>query len=106
MQQGSAAVLAHEALEQVVREDWGRLLGTLIRRHGRPDLAEDRLAEAVASAVDQWVEDGGAEQSGRVARLRRASASAGFAPSGSDCRRQGASGGITRGASAGTRPPR
>lgn len=58
MPQGFAAVLAHEALEQVVREDWGRLLGALIRRHGRPDLAEDCLAEAVASAVDQWVRMG------------------------------------------------
>lgn len=58
MPQGSAAVLAHEALEQVVREDWGCLLGALIRRHGRPDLAEDCLAEAVASAIDQWVRMG------------------------------------------------
>ena len=58
MPPGSAPVLAHEALEQVVREDWGRLLGALIRRHGRPDLAEDCLAEAVASAVDQWARTG------------------------------------------------
>ena len=43
-----------EVLAQVCREDWGRLLGHLIRRHGRPDLAEDALAEAIASAYGQW----------------------------------------------------
>ena len=43
-----------EVLAQVCREDWGRLLGPLIRRHGRPDLAEDALAEAIASAYGQW----------------------------------------------------
>ncbi|MCA0292418.1 MAG: RNA polymerase subunit sigma-24 [Actinobacteria bacterium] len=48
----------HPVLAQVVREDWGRLLGLLIRRHGRPDLAEDALAEALASAAEQWPRDG------------------------------------------------
>lgn len=45
---------AHRILARVAREDWGRLLGRLIRRHGRPDLAEDALAEALASAAEQW----------------------------------------------------
>ncbi len=49
---------AHLVLADVYRADWGRLLGGLIRRHGRPDLAEDALAEAFASASASWPADG------------------------------------------------
>jgi RNA polymerase sigma-70 factor (ECF subfamily) len=38
-------------LGRVHREQWGRLLGRLIRTSGRPDLAEDALAEAFAQAA-------------------------------------------------------
>ena len=45
-----------DVLGQALRDDWGRLLGRLIRGSGRPDLAEDALAEAFAQAAEQWVE--------------------------------------------------
>ncbi|MDO5696938.1 MAG: sigma factor-like helix-turn-helix DNA-binding protein [Dermatophilus congolensis] len=45
-------------LERVHRESWGRLLGGLIARTGRADLAEDALAEAFAAAAAQWPTDG------------------------------------------------
>ena len=45
---------SHLRLAQLARQDWGRLLGLLIRRHGRPDLAEDALAEAFATASARW----------------------------------------------------
>lgn len=43
-----------DVLGQVLRDDWGRLLGRLIRGSGRPDLAEDALAEAFVQAAEQW----------------------------------------------------
>lgn len=45
-----------DVLGQALRDDWGRLLGRLIRGSGRPDLAEDALAEAFAQAAEQWGE--------------------------------------------------
>ncbi|MFT4295903.1 MAG: sigma factor [Micropruina sp.] len=45
-------------LGRVHAEAWGRLLGGLIRSSGRPDLAEDALAEAFAQAAEQWDADG------------------------------------------------
>jgi RNA polymerase sigma-70 factor (ECF subfamily) len=46
-----------DVLGQVHREQWGRLLGRLIRTSGRPDLAEDALAEAFTQAAHQWPAD-------------------------------------------------
>ena len=43
-----------DVLGQALRDDWGRLLGRLIRSSGRPDLAEDALAEAFVQAAEQW----------------------------------------------------
>ncbi len=43
-----------DVLGQVLHDDWGRLLGRLVRASGRPDLAEDALAEAFAQAAEQW----------------------------------------------------
>ncbi len=43
---------------QVVREDWGRLIALLVSRFRRLDLAEDALADAVATASDHWSVDG------------------------------------------------
>lgn len=43
-----------DVLGRVLRDDWGRLLGWLIRGSGRPDLAEDALAEAFVQAAEQW----------------------------------------------------
>lgn len=46
------------ALERVVREEWGRLVALLLAQFRRLDLAEDALAEAVATAQERWAVDG------------------------------------------------
>jgi RNA polymerase sigma-70 factor (ECF subfamily) len=46
--------LASEALERVFREEYGRIIATLIRLSGSFDLAEESLQEAFASAVTNW----------------------------------------------------
>ena len=43
-------------LEQVLREEWGRLLALLVAQYRRLDLAEDGLGEAVESAIRAWPE--------------------------------------------------
>ena len=45
---------ASEILEQVFREEYGRISATLIRISGSFDLAEESLQEAFASAVANW----------------------------------------------------
>jgi len=61
-------------LGRVHAEQWGRLLGQLIRSSGRADLAEDALAEAFAQAAEQWpgqgVPDNPAAWLATVARRR------------------------------------
>lgn len=47
-----------DPLEEVVREEWGRLLALLLARFRRLDLAEDALADAVAAAAQRWPIDG------------------------------------------------
>jgi len=49
---------ASETLEQVFREEYGRIIATLIRLSGSFDLAEESLQEAFASAVENWEKDG------------------------------------------------
>jgi len=49
---------ASETLEQVFREEYGRIIATLIRLSGSFDLAEESLQEAFASAVENWQKDG------------------------------------------------
>ena len=49
---------AAHAVERVYREEYGRILATLIRVFGDFDLAEDALQEAFISAVDRWPTDG------------------------------------------------
>ena len=49
---------AQDVLGRVQADSWAHLLGGLIRDTGRPDLAEDALAEAFAQAVDQWAAQG------------------------------------------------
>ena len=46
------------ALEQVFREEWGRVLATLIGFLGDFDLAEEAAQEAFAMAADRWPRDG------------------------------------------------
>ncbi len=45
-------------LDQVFREDWGRVLATLIGLLGDFDLAEEAAQEAFAIAADRWPRDG------------------------------------------------
>jgi RNA polymerase sigma-70 factor (ECF subfamily) len=46
------------ALDRIYREDFGRILATLIRLVGDFDLAEDAVQEAFAAALEQWPRDG------------------------------------------------
>src|SRR5689334_8232941 len=49
---------AQQTLEKVFREEYGRIIATLIRISGSFDLAEEALQEAFASAVVHWKDDG------------------------------------------------
>jgi RNA polymerase sigma-70 factor, ECF subfamily len=49
---------ASETLERVFREEYGRIIATLIRLSGSFDLAEESLQEAFASAVADWENHG------------------------------------------------
>lgn len=49
---------ASETLEQVFREQYGRIIATLIRQSGSFDLAEEALNEAFLSAAATWERDG------------------------------------------------
>src|SRR5262245_28887271 len=49
---------ASEKLEQVFREEYGRIIATLIRISGSFDLAEEALQEAFTSAAANWQREG------------------------------------------------
>src|SRR5689334_25429506 len=49
---------AVQAVERVFREEYGRILATLIRVFGDFDLAEDALQEAFIAAVEHWQSHG------------------------------------------------
>ncbi len=49
---------ARETVEQVFREEYGRIIATLIRISGSFDLAEEALQEAFISAVSKWEVEG------------------------------------------------
>jgi RNA polymerase sigma-70 factor (ECF subfamily) len=49
---------AREILEHAFREEYGRIIATLIRISGSFDLAEEALQEAFASAITNWETDG------------------------------------------------
>jgi RNA polymerase sigma-70 factor (ECF subfamily) len=49
---------ASDTLERVFREEYGRIIATLIRTSGSFDLAEEALQEAFTSAVLSWGRDG------------------------------------------------
>jgi RNA polymerase sigma-70 factor (ECF subfamily) len=46
------------AIERCVREEWGRILASLVKRLGDFQLAEDCLQDAVLVAMDKWAVDG------------------------------------------------
>ena len=67
-------------LEQVFREQWGRVLAALIGFLGDFDLAEEAAQEAFAIAAERWPRDGAPTNPGAwlvtTARNRRSTASA------------------------------
>lgn len=52
MQSGTAAV------ERVFREEYGRLIASLVRRFGDIDIAEEAAGEALVVALEKWPESG------------------------------------------------
>ena len=50
--------LAQDTLEHVFREEYGRLIATLIRISGSFDLAEEALQEAFTAATAKWDVEG------------------------------------------------
>ena len=53
--------IPRQAVEQVFREESGRILAGLIRLFGDFDLAEDALQDALATALDRWPAEGAPE---------------------------------------------
>ncbi|MGH8774836.1 MAG: RNA polymerase sigma factor [Jiangellaceae bacterium] len=49
---------AADSVEAVFREEWGRLLATLVRWVGDLDLAEEVAADAMTVALERWPVDG------------------------------------------------
>jgi RNA polymerase sigma-70 factor (ECF subfamily) len=47
-----------QAIDRVVREEWGRILAALVKSLGDIQLAEDGLQDAVARAMEVWPETG------------------------------------------------
>ncbi len=45
---------AGQSVEAVFREEWGRLLATLVRQFGDLDLAEEVAGDAVTVALQRW----------------------------------------------------
>jgi RNA polymerase sigma-70 factor (ECF subfamily) len=49
---------AHAAIEEVVRDSYGRLVAYLASRAGDVAGAEDALSDAFAAALERWPADG------------------------------------------------
>ena len=49
---------ARSVLEQVFRDEWGRVLASLVGFLGDIELAEDAAQEAFATAAERWPRDG------------------------------------------------
>ena len=58
VQPSSCMSLARETLERVFREEYGRIISSLIRRAGSFDLAEESLQEAFSKAAAVWEREG------------------------------------------------
>ena len=50
--------MEHEAFARFYRDEFGRILATVIRSIGDFELAEDAVQEAFAAALEQWPRDG------------------------------------------------
>ncbi len=48
----------HQAVEQIVRNEWGRVLAALIARVRDFEIAEDALQDALIAALDSWPKNG------------------------------------------------
>src|SRR6478609_5027365 len=46
------------AVERVFREEYGRLMATLVRRFGDIDIAEEAAGDALVAALEKWPESG------------------------------------------------
>jgi RNA polymerase sigma-70 factor (ECF subfamily) len=55
---GSVACIAGALIEQVFREEWGRIVASLIGFFGDFDLAEEAAQEAFAVAAERWPREG------------------------------------------------
>jgi len=49
---------ATAAVEQVFREEYGRLIASLVRRFGDIDIAQEAAGEALVAALEKWPESG------------------------------------------------
>jgi RNA polymerase sigma-70 factor, ECF subfamily len=47
-----------EAITRAHHEEWARVVASLTRRFGDLDIAEEAAAEAFATAVERWPDDG------------------------------------------------
>ena len=56
--EATQAARTAQAVERIYREDYGRILATLIRVFGDFDLAEDALQEALIAAAEHWRDAG------------------------------------------------
>ncbi len=46
------------AIERIYREEYGRIVSSLVRRFGDIDIAEEAAGEALLAAVERWPQDG------------------------------------------------
>jgi RNA polymerase sigma-70 factor (ECF subfamily) len=49
---------SHAAIERIYREEYGRIVASLVRRFGDIDIAEEAAGEALLAAVEKWPADG------------------------------------------------
>lgn len=47
-----------QAVERIFREEYGRLIASLVRRFGDIDIAEEAAGEALVAALDKWPQTG------------------------------------------------
>ncbi len=69
---GRGATAGGALIEQVFREQWGRVLAALVGFLGDFDLAEEAAQEAFAIAAERWPREGQPAEPARVARGDRA----------------------------------
>jgi RNA polymerase sigma-70 factor, ECF subfamily len=55
---GTAAATAEAAVAEAFRQEWGKIVASLIRMTGNWDLAEECTQDAFAAALTKWASDG------------------------------------------------